>query len=514
VWHDDQGWHLRATSMARQHFRGAIVVRGGVLRDVKPFRPAGPGPQQDAFLESPDNRSINFDFATGGGMVGVDFNANGDRSVLEFMLEIGEDEPKFEPGRIFIGHNGAHPNANPFEFPGTPGQGDPRAISAARAKAAWDALVTQVGSPAPTCSECFRNGLDDPRPAFAWTLSQIMDGALDLGILTGSSQEFERAAVQLRRHRLERAGTIGYAPGIDPTPQNGRWWDDNASLAIPLLQAYEQLHNPDDLRLVQDLWPFFEAGHNPHGGEAENEEVPFSLRGIPSTAWSDEVALLLYLDSDTPKNDLVRNRYKTFASDNDAWLKKNLATKLHLYYQSWIDDPTQSHWYDKQSRRACPPERADMPPLTPLQPLPSPPPPQVCTWVSVHTQGLMIGSDLLFYRVMQDGSYLKSAVEAADATLDYYTPDWLWKQSPATLVVFFRNLMALDAVAPHPRYREALRAYLDRVWNEGRDPETGFFTKGGMAQYSNKSGNALDQASLIQMFAVFAWPQDKLRLLH
>ena len=45
-------------------------------------------------------------------------------------------------------------------------------------------------------------------------------------------------------------------------------------------------------------------------------------------------------------------------------------------------------------------------------------------------------------------------------------------------------------------------------------PETGFFTKGGMAQYGNHPGDGLDQASMVQMFAIFALPKDQLQLIH
>lgn len=514
VWHDDQGWHLRTTSISRQHFRGAIVVQGGAFADVRPFRPAGPGPQQDAFVESPDNRSINFDFATDGGIVGVDFNVNGDRSVIQFMLEIGEDEPKFDPDRIFIGHAGAHPRSNPFEFPGRLGQGGPPADYAARARLSWDALVRQLGSGVPKCPECFRNSLDSTEPTAVWSVSQIMAAGLDVGMLTGSQQEFDRGVSSLGRYLLQKRGTVGYTPGVDHTPPHDvRWWDDNSAVSISLLQAYEQLHDPQYLGMVQALWPFFSAGHSPQGGEMENEADP--ERGIQSTGWSDEVALLLYFD--TAKNDrdrdagteLLRSHYLAYARDNDAFVKQRLATKAHLYYTAWTDDPTKSPWYDPQTGQACRP-RHDTPPPPPLPT----PPPNVCTWIFDMNQGLMIGSDLLFYRLTGEKSYLQDATDTANATLDSYNLDWLYKQPAGVNVILFRNLLALDAVAPNPRYREAMRAYLDKAWNEARDPQTGFFTKGGIAQSGHKSGNALDQASMVQMFAIFAWPRDQLRLLH
>ena len=63
--------------------------------------------------------------------------------------------------------------------------------------------------------------------------------------------------------------------------------------------------------------------------------------------------------------------------------------------------------------------------------------------------------------------------------------DRLWKQAPSFNTIFFRNLLALDAVAPDPRYRAMLQSYLDRAWSNACDPATGLFTRGdigGLAQ--------------------------------
>jgi hypothetical protein len=47
----------------------------------------------------------------------MDFRVKGREPMLSFTLTIGEKEPKFEPGRIFIGKMGSHPQSNPFELP-------------------------------------------------------------------------------------------------------------------------------------------------------------------------------------------------------------------------------------------------------------------------------------------------------------------------------------------------------------------------------------------------------------
>jgi predicted alpha-1,6-mannanase (GH76 family) len=129
--------------------------------------------------------------------------------------------------------------------------------------------------------------------------------------------------------------------------------------------------------------------------------------------------------------------------------------------------------------------------------------------IYTYNQGTPIGADVLWYRLTGDKKYLERATQTAKATLDYIgKDDRLWKGSPAFNAIFFRNLLALDQVAPDPRYRQTLDAYLDRAWKEGRDPQTGLFTQGGIGAYDK--GNILDQGGMAQLYALQAMPKDKL----
>jgi len=92
VWQDEGGWHIRT-----------------MTKEVDL--------EKDLFIEGPEHHVINFDFSTKGSIDGVDFRVKGKEPVLSFTLTIGEKEPKFEPGRIFVGSSGAHPSSNPFEIP-------------------------------------------------------------------------------------------------------------------------------------------------------------------------------------------------------------------------------------------------------------------------------------------------------------------------------------------------------------------------------------------------------------
>jgi hypothetical protein len=118
LWQDEGGWHIRTTTKEYEHhFRGIIAVSGGEFVQVRGYKLEHRGPQRDLFIEGPEHHVINFDFSTKGSIDGLDFRVKGREPMLSFTLTIGEKEPKFEPGRIFIGKSGAHPSTNPFEIP-------------------------------------------------------------------------------------------------------------------------------------------------------------------------------------------------------------------------------------------------------------------------------------------------------------------------------------------------------------------------------------------------------------
>jgi hypothetical protein len=118
LWQDEGGWHIRTTTKEfEHHFRGVIEVRGGEFARVKGYKLEHRGPERDMFIEGPEHHVINFDFSTKGSIDGLDFRVKGKEPVLSFTLTIGEREPRFEPGRIFVGRSGVHPSTNPFEIP-------------------------------------------------------------------------------------------------------------------------------------------------------------------------------------------------------------------------------------------------------------------------------------------------------------------------------------------------------------------------------------------------------------
>ncbi|HXN46699.1 MAG TPA: SGNH/GDSL hydrolase family protein [Bryobacteraceae bacterium] len=377
--------------------------------------------------------------------------------------------------------------------------------AARRAKMAWDAL--QKNFAVPNQPGVYNQDLIDTTPEFVWSHSQVMHAALDIGQLTGDYRDFRLATDSLSRFVAIRNGIFSYASEVNARPNAIRWWDDNGWVALALLQASEQIPDSPSLQLARKQWAFFKSGQAPQGGEWENET--FVARGIPSGGTATEIALRLYLAANTSE-DPRRTEYLGVARATDEFIESRLSRPGGLYWGGYYDDPAKSPFYDQATGRPCPVDRSSLPPA----PVPLPPI-NVCVWMSLQTDGLMVGSDVLFYRATQDERYLDRAVRTANAALDHFPLEWMWKQPPTEVAVFFRNAFALDSVRPNSRYRAALEAYLEKAWNQARDPATGLFRLGDVAMSNRRQGiSVLDQASFVQMFALLAWPREHLKDLN
>jgi len=269
------------------------------------------------------------------------------------------------------------------------------------------------------------------------------------------------------------------------------------------------------LQAARNIWPFLKSGQFPGGGQHENEAQNGQLIGLGSTSSDDQNAELLYLA--TTAADPNHAAYLSFALTNDAVMKTTLRAPGGLYWNGYYPDIqiAEFKWCDGTLLKdgtcvgtwwACNPNRTDLPP-----PQQIPTTPHICAWMFGYEQGLMIGSDLLLYRITGDQSYLTSAIATANAALPYYTPDALWAQVPWSNAVYFVGLFQLDHYIHDPRIRAALEAYMERAWTEARDPETGLFTRGGVNMQDHATGyGSLDQSAYVFMYSLLAWPRGQL----
>lgn len=127
-----------------------------------------------------------------------------------------------------------------------------------------------------------------------------------------------------------------------------------------------------------------------------------------------------------------------------------------------------------------------------------------------YNQGVPVGVNVLLYQITHDRTYLARAQRLAAAAYRYYvTGGRLAAQPPYFNSIFFKNLLLLESVTGGHAYRDAMRDYADTVWSTQRDAATGLFRfdAGGATQ-------AIQQAAMVQIYAVLAWSPSRYPLLY
>jgi lysophospholipase L1-like esterase len=474
--------------VSRAHARGLKIFAGTLLPFGGSFYDPKPGDPRDVM-----RAEVNKFLRTGGAFDGViDFAAAvRDPAHPRVLLAKYDSGDHLHPNDAGMEAMAAAIDLEMFgaghgEKAGGGDENDDTKVALERARASWDALEKSFAVPREPGH--YHDGLDGTKPAFIWTQSEVLHAALNLEMVAHDEKIekcVEDAAATIAEYKLTRNGTTAYAPTPHPPKNARRFWDDNGWLGLTLLQASYQSKTPKKyVDLVAEMFPFYESGQvKPGGGQYWQEDDPKPNLGIPQAGSDDQVALRLHMAS----HESGKTRYYAFAELNEHWVN----TTLHvndgplkgLYYNSWY------------------PAEADNPTKTG----------HVCEWLFTYNQGFPIGADLLRYRISGDKgkAFLDRATATANAALDHFTPDELWKQPAPFNAVLFRNLLALDHDAPDPRYRKALAAYLDRAWKEGRDQSTGVFHLGGIGLFG-KHATALNQAAFVQMFSLLAWPRERL----
>lgn len=291
----------------------------------------------------------------------------------------------------------------------------------------------------------------------AWPLGQVLHGRVLLAMQGGDWSRVDGIFRELEAYRIDD----GFVGGVGTT---GRYYDDNEWIGLAALQAYRGSGDERYLRHAERTFRMVQSGEHPDGGLYWLESDKAG-RHACSVAPAGELALGLYEATGEA-------HYLDFAQEQAAWLNRHLRLPNGLYADSLRDSG------------------------------------KLEATVYSYNQGAALGLDVGLFRATGDRRYLERAQVTANATLDHFTPEErLWKQAPAFTAIFFRNLLALESVAPNPRYLATIDSYLDRVWTEGRNPETGIFDSGGIGAYE-EPGGVLDQGALSQLFAARALPRE------
>jgi hypothetical protein len=114
IWHGKKGWHLRTTTRKTEHhFKGHIIVEGGVLESVSSHDLEFSGKLADRWKVSDNMRELSFEFKTDRGIDGVNFKVSKEAKLIRFRLHFNGKE---QLEHVWIGHEGRHPHHMPFEL--------------------------------------------------------------------------------------------------------------------------------------------------------------------------------------------------------------------------------------------------------------------------------------------------------------------------------------------------------------------------------------------------------------
>lgn len=334
-----------------------------------------------------------------------------------------------------------HPGVSPTGWP-QPG----------RLAETWQAVEKQFSSSGPTGFSDLRGASGPPS---VWTFSQTVAAALYSAKITGDYSRADRLLDDIEGYHAGNA----YAPGWHAPADSQHYYDDNGWVGLDLMQAYTQTHDKKYLDRAKRLFPFFEQGIQKNGGLLWCQGKPYQAAAANGSAM--EYALELYQATHD-------DRYLKFAKGLHRFVTRHLVTPDGLVKDGLNPDG------------------------------------KVGPAIYSYNQGTFIGSDVLLYQATGDSRYLDDARHTARAALSHLGSEGIWKQPPSFNGIFFRNLMALDAVAPDPRYREALDTYAERAWKQARSPSTGLFSGGGIGHYGKRTPdpNLLDTSGMLQILAL------------
>lgn len=294
----------------------------------------------------------------------------------------------------------------------------------------------------------------------AWPLGQVLAASLDTAKLTNDYRDFKHLVDQMDRYRNADGG---YAPGTIGLMGHGdRYFDDNAWIGLVFIQAYQQTGEARYLERAESVLKFMESGIQPDGGMLWKENADSPSYNTCTHGPAIELALRLY---QATRNESYKETAERLTEVMDSKLRQPDGTYADLYKLETGEVDPKLHSYN---------------------------------------QGTPIGAHLLWYRITGDEQHLEMARQTAESSLQKLD---LWSGSPAFNAVYLRNLIQLD-----PQYRTILDHYLENAWKEGLSADTGLFTEGHMGRYEGKEGkmSTIDQAGLIQLYALQAWPEQDL----
>lgn len=295
--------------------------------------------------------------------------------------------------------------------------------------------------------------------ACAWS---AIETAADLADGVGSRASEVAGALASGIAAYGRDGTDGYESSVTPPlgPGGDVFYDDNAWVALTLLERHRRLHDAAALAAAQRLVAFCCAGWSMEPAWA----VPGGIR------WKVRAASR---SRNTCANAPVAQAAALVQAHTGDAHALEWAVRIYEWVRAALLGPDDLY-FDRIT-----PEGVRVPDY----------------WT--YNQGTMIGAGVLLAEATGEGRYLAEATRTADAALARFDLETLLRSNgPAFNAIFFRNLFLLDRRVADPRIKALASDYGDSTWDRRPERRAGRVGEG--------TGALNATAPLIEVYALLA----------
>jgi len=323
--------------------------------------------------------------------------------------------------------------------------------------------------------------VSDPAYSYEWPFSQAHVATLDMTGMQGAGQRFQAALAAHERAQMHywsdssSTGLPGFASGVEPPYGTGDdfYYDDNEWVGLKDVQQWAMYRDDGSLRQAQQIFELVVSGWDADPSHSEPGGVFWT-----QASWSRDRNTV----SNMPGAELGLRLYQITGEQH--YLDWSL--RMYRWANTYLQRPDGLYWDHLDLRGNI----------------------EKTIWS--YTQGASVGVNVLLYQATHEQGYLSEAERIAQAAQSYFTAEGrLDKQPPFFNSIYFKNLLLLQSETHRFDYRDAMQAYADRVWRTKRDSATGLFHFGGSA-----ATQMIEQAAMVQIYAVLAWAPGHHRLLY
>jgi rhamnogalacturonyl hydrolase YesR len=315
----------------------------------------------------------------------------------------------------------------------------------------------------------------DPNHSYFWPYTGVFTGAVLLK-KTGANLDLEPFKAGLEAYWDNSRLPVAYQSAVTADGAADRFYDDNGTVGLNLIEAYEASQDVFYLDRAEACLLFTMSGESTDEGgglfwveqyRMNNVNSPNAVKATNATAFAATLALEVY--KKRPKQE-----YLEFAKRLYSWNKTKMQDPADKLF--WNDIALSNH--------------------------------KINTTKWSYNVGEMITAACLLYEVTQDGSYLSDAKAMAKASYDYFTrpvrdlsrffPD----HDPWFNAILFRGYLDLAAIDKTlaSEYINTFIKNADYAWDHARTKE-GFFYEDWAGDRMGRYYWILNQAVMVEVYS-------------